>query len=525
MKFISNAALFILPGCAGALHVDSVQEEVPDEDRMGCHGSCTAGYSVQLDPSQPAYQMCCVADWNRPDAQARGANGGCSYITSTTSGDFVGLNPTYASQIQLNMAVTCCGTAYPADPSGGSCSGISAPGGSSSTLLMKLKAGSNTFQYDASYWTDTSTLNEAAGASVSDSDDEDVKMSAFSTLPISALTVCYQTLSNCYTYDLGATYTSAQALFSSGFIRSLSLGHASGDAATGKQAWTDLFLPPGTPTWYDDYWNGNGGGNCGMQRPGINTQCNDNNWARIGYCVNLPDQSCQSSDSSDADSPVGIGLKTQNWPNNVNAPFGEYFIYGAGSSGVQQFQHQAWLFAGTGAGGASAVGDPHLQNVHGEKFDLMKPGNHVLINIPRGAGTEKSLLRVQADARQLGGQCADMYFQEVNVTGSWADAKQAGGYHYSVSQGDAKAPEWVAFGKVGLKVVHGRTDSGLSYLNVYVKHLGRAGFPVGGLLGEDDHEDVITPPKECVKSLSLAEGVEGGRRAISVLSFAEASLA
>merc|ERR1719413_52460 len=181
MKF-STAALFILPGCAGALHLDSVQEEVPDEDRMGCHGSCTAGYSVQLDPSQPAYQMCCVADWNRPDAQARGANGGCSYITSTTSGDFVGLNPTYASQIQLNMAVTCCGTAYPADPSGGSCSGISI--------------------------------------------------------------------------------------------------------------------------------------------------------------------------------------------------------------------------------GAAAVGDPHLQNVHGERFDLMKPGKHVLINIPRGVSAEKSLLRVQADARQLGGQCA-----------------------------------------------------------------------------------------------------------------------
>merc|ERR1719382_208783 len=36
------------------------------------------------------------------------------------------------------------------------------------------------------------------------------------------------------------------------------------------------------------------------------------------------------------------------------------------------------------AGGGSAVGDPHLENVHGERFDLMKPGKHVLINIPRG---------------------------------------------------------------------------------------------------------------------------------------------
>jgi len=279
MKFISNAALFILPGCAGALHVDSVQEEVPDEDRMGCHGSCTAGYSVQLDPSQPAYQMCCVADWNRPDAQARGANGGCSYITSTTSGDFVGLNPTYASQIQLNMAVTCCGTAFGSDPSGGPCSGISI--------------------------------------------------------------------------------------------------------------------------------------------------------------------------------------------------------------------------------GAAAVGDPHLQNVHGERFDLMKEGKHVLISIPRGMSAANALLYVQADARRLGGKCADMYFQELNMTGAWAEAKQAGGYHYSISQHVVDTPEWLAFGKVELKVVHGRTISGLRYLNVYVKHLGQAGYAVGGLLGEDDHSDVAQPPVSCRQKMSL----------------------
>merc|ERR1719437_236083 len=178
-----------------------------------------------------------------------------------------------------------------------------------------------------------------------------------------------------------------------------------------------------------------------------------------------------------------------------------------------------------GAGGVAATGDPHLQNVHGERFDLMKPGKHVLINIPRGVSAEKALLRVQAHARRLGGQCADMYFQDVNVTGSWAEAKHAGGYHYSVSQRDVETPQWVVFGKVGLKVVRGRTDSGLSYLNVYVKHLGQAGFAVGGLLGEDDHEDVITPPADCGRSMSLLETGEGGRKVPAVLSFAEASLA
>jgi len=198
----------------------------------------------------------------------------------------------------------------------------------------------------------------------------------------------------------------------------------------------------------------------------------------------------------------------------------------AGSQGVAGSPSPSGGTSSSSSGGSSsAVGDPHLQNVHGERFDLMKPGKHVLINIPRGKSAEKALLRVQADARHLGGQCADMYFQEVNVTGSWAEAKQAGGYHYSVEHGDVETPAWVAFGKVGLKVVHGHTDSGFSYLNVYVKHLGRAGFAVGGLLGEDDHEDVITP-SDCADRMSLLDEMgEAGKKAPSVLSVAEASLA
>ena len=181
----------------------------------------------------------------------------------------------------------------------------------------------------------------------------------------------------------------------------------------------------------------------------------------------------------------------------------------------------------SGMGGVAATGDPHLQNVHGERFDLMKPGKHVLINIPRGKSSEYVLLRVQADARRLGENCGDMYFQELNVTGSWAEAKQAGGYHYSASQPDDKAPEWLGFGSgfrnVELKVVHGRTGSGLLYLNVYVKHLGGAGFAVGGLLGEDDHKGVMIPPASCAHRTSLLEVQTSGQN-YSSSSFAVATL-
>jgi len=114
---------------------------------------------------------------------------------------------------------------------------------------------------------------------------------------------------------------------------------------------------------------------------------------------------------------------------------------------------------------ASATGDPHLQNVHGQRFDLMQAGRHVLINIPRGMSAENALLRVQADARRLGDHCTDMYFHTLNVTGAWAEQKRAGGYHYESEGAVNTAPEWIALGPVQLKVVPGHTKQGIKYLS------------------------------------------------------------
>jgi len=176
-------------------------------------------------------------------------------------------------------------------------------------------------------------------------------------------------------------------------------------------------------------------------------------------------------------------------------------------------------------GASSAVGDPHLQNVLGQRFDLMQPGTHVLLSIPRGSRAENTMLRVQADARQLGAHCSDMYFQEINITGSWAEAKKVGGYRYGVSQRTGETPEWIAFGKVELKVVHGRTHGGLQYLNVYVKHLGLAGCVVGGLLGEDDHTGVAQSPEWCHKRLALGTMRDSDGQGPFVASLAAAAFA
>lgn len=148
----------------------------------------------------------------------------------------------------------------------------------------------------------------------------------------------------------------------------------------------------------------------------------------------------------------------------------------------------------------SATGDPHLQNVYGERFDLMRPGHHVLIHIPRGERVEKTLLRVEADARQMGKPCTpDMYFEELNITGAWVEAKHAGGLHFVAQGVHDEKPTWEQFGNVGLKVAHGHTKTGIKYLNVYVKHLSHAGFRVGGLLGEGDHTLVAKPLDECLR--------------------------
>jgi hypothetical protein len=157
------------------------------------------------------------------------------------------------------------------------------------------------------------------------------------------------------------------------------------------------------------------------------------------------------------------------------------------------------------AGGVAATGDPHLQNIHGERFDLMKPGRHVLINIPRGEPADKALLRVQADAQMMGGQCMDMYFQEINVTGTWVqkNAQKTGSLLYHAQDVIGERAHWMSFGPVQLKVAHGHTRQGIKYLNLYVKRLGRSGFAVGGLLGEDDHADEAIPPKDCVHRLAL----------------------
>ncbi|CAK0812936.1 unnamed protein product [Prorocentrum cordatum] len=154
---------------------------------------------------------------------------------------------------------------------------------------------------------------------------------------------------------------------------------------------------------------------------------------------------------------------------------------------------------------AAAVGDPHLVNIYGERFDLLKVGKHLLVEVPQFAAESATLLAVAAVAQRLGDACSDVYFVSLNVTGKWADGVREGGFHYTAKQPQAhrKGTGWLSFHSIQLKTVWGRTGGGISYLNLFVKNLGKSGYPVGGLLGGGDHSSVTKGVLRCKRELVL----------------------
>jgi len=142
-----------------------------------------------------------------------------------------------------------------------------------------------------------------------------------------------------------------------------------------------------------------------------------------------------------------------------------------------------------------------MQNIFGQRFDIMQAGRYTLLQIPRGASDSGTLFRVQADATDDGIACADMYFKALNITGAWAHA--TGGYTYF-----ADAPQtignWRAFGKLEVKVAWGHTLTGVNYLNFFVRGLKHVGLEIGGLLGKDDHSIAATKTRKCAGIVSLS---------------------
>lgn len=171
--------------------------------------------------------------------------------------------------------------------------------------------------------------------------------------------------------------------------------------------------------------------------------------------------------------------------------------------------------------------------MRGEHFDLLQSGTFVLLQIPRAADAQHTLLRVEASVHQSGLACTDSFIKALNMTGKWADEQPSTGgkarvgglqYHAEPSP-QQKDTDWMHVGSVDLKVVWGHTkEEGIDHLNFFARRLGQVGLPIGGLLGEDDHEAAAAPSSDCKLALDRhaktpqEAGVHGG-------STAEASLA
>jgi hypothetical protein len=92
-----------------------------------------------------------------------------------------------------------------------------------------------------------------------------------------------------------------------------------------------------------------------------------------------------------------------------------------------------------------------------------------------------------------------LYFQTANITGQWVHSR--GGRHFSAKTNIR--PKWMRFREIQVKVVGGRTIDDKRYLNIFVKGVGKGHFPVGGLLGGDDHTLAAKVSEGCKRNTWL----------------------
>merc|ERR1719458_959594 len=68
----------------------------------------------------------------------------------------------------------------------------------------------------------------------------------------------------------------------------------------------------------------------------------------------------------------------------------------------------------------SATEDPHMSNIAGTRFNVLRPGTYTFVELPRGAKVGEHQLFISARVDQLLGNCqkGGLYVQSMNVSGS-----------------------------------------------------------------------------------------------------------
>jgi len=162
-----------------------------------------------------------------------------------------------------------------------------------------------------------------------------------------------------------------------------------------------------------------------------------------------------------------------------------------------------------------AHGDPHVQNLLGEKFDILALGEMNLLNV-ENKGT--SFLKVNGTIARVGGQCEQTFISELKFSGSWVQKSvrvKAGLKGLEICESLTCIDASFYPGSEQIKVISGKLSMqvdevpisveqashwGWNYLNMGIKNLHSLkarNFDILGLLGTDSHENASRPPLGC----------------------------
>jgi len=177
---------------------------------------------------------------------------------------------------------------------------------------------------------------------------------------------------------------------------------------------------------------------------------------------------------------------------------------------------------------ASASGDPHLTNTRGERFDIFKSGQMEFLRVPYESVTKNANFTVLATIQGVSDsieKCKEYrYITSLRFGGAWlGDQLLDVAMHEQqmvVLLGGVKVKPSLQPLPIGnmqlnmpnerqLHVGVGATWIDVSrdiqplhfFLNMQARSLGSLGCRIGGLLGEDDHVGVSTPPSGCDRGL------------------------
>jgi len=187
-------------------------------------------------------------------------------------------------------------------------------------VVLKVQQDSE-LGYSSHYWEDDQLLNEGTPST----EPGNAKYASYLTSKFKTIRMCVGAPdSNCVEHTFSTEWSSAKALFSAGYIK---------EPALDRAGILGAFAP--TTGHYQD---------CPMQRPGFNIQCDSDNHARMGFCLNCQAQGCQNDDNDDADASIGIGLKGQSTPNEMGAGWTNYFASGPGTCSANSMTYKnVWL--------------------------------------------------------------------------------------------------------------------------------------------------------------------------------------